>query len=100
MLSFPDMRKVRALKGHTAVVLSVAQDRQQRWLATGGNDAVACLWDMQVGGRCRRNAETAGWLDGWECRAKHEGAPLCMPKAAYPPYSSLQAQSESGRVDQ
>ncbi|KAL4458683.1 hypothetical protein ABPG75_013548 [Micractinium tetrahymenae] len=47
MLGFPDMRKLRGLKGHTASVLSVALDRQQRWVATGGQDAVACLWDTQ-----------------------------------------------------
>ncbi|EFN50708.1 hypothetical protein CHLNCDRAFT_142586 [Chlorella variabilis] len=47
ILSFPDMRKQRALKGHTAPVMSVALDRQQRFIATGGTDAVACLWDTQ-----------------------------------------------------
>ena len=43
--SFPEMAKVRSLRGHPAPVLSLAFDRQHRWLATGGADAVACLWD-------------------------------------------------------
>lgn len=60
MLSFPEMRKVRGLKGHTASVLSVALDRQQRWVATGGQDAVACLWDTQVGAG-RGGEGRAGW---------------------------------------
>lgn len=66
MLSFPDMGRVRGLKGHTASVLSVALDRQQRWVATGGQDAVACLWDTQVGRgppwRCRDSGQGAGRL--------------------------------------
>lgn len=45
--SFPDMRRVNALMGHTAAVFALASDRQQRWLATGGADAVTCLWDTQ-----------------------------------------------------
>lgn len=45
VLSFPDMKRIRALKGHTSPALAVALDRQQRWVATGGADAVACLWD-------------------------------------------------------
>ena len=48
--SFPDMAKAHVLKGHTAPVFALAFDRQQRWLATGGADAVTCLWDTQVGG--------------------------------------------------
>jgi WD40 repeat protein len=50
------MRRVRAVKGHTAAVFSLALDRQQRYLATGGADAVACLWDMQVGVRAGGSA--------------------------------------------
>ncbi len=45
VLSFPDMKRTTALKGHTAAVLSVAVDPANRWVATGGADAAACLWD-------------------------------------------------------
>ena len=51
MLSFPEMKRQRALKGHTANVMAVAMDKQERWIATAGGDAVACLWDTQVGAR-------------------------------------------------
>lgn len=54
MHSFPDMRRTRVLRGHTSGVFTLAFDRQQRWMASGGADAVACLWDTQVrplGGR-------------------------------------------------
>ncbi|PSC71110.1 THO complex subunit 3 [Micractinium conductrix] len=47
MLSFPEMKRQRALKGHTANVMAVAMDKQERWIATAGGDAVACLWDTQ-----------------------------------------------------
>jgi hypothetical protein len=51
ILSYPDMRRQRSLRGHTAPAISVAVDAQQRYIATGGNDAVACLWDAQVSSR-------------------------------------------------
>jgi WD40 repeat protein len=47
VLGWPDMRRQRLLKGHTSSVMSVALDRQQRYVATGGVDAVACLWDRR-----------------------------------------------------
>lgn len=47
--SFPDMKRTRVLRGHTSGVFTLAFDRQQRWMASGGADAVACLWDTQVG---------------------------------------------------
>lgn len=46
-LAFPDMRPVGALRGHTAAVLSVSTDPAGKYIATGGADAVACLWDSQ-----------------------------------------------------
>jgi THO complex subunit 3 len=43
--AYPEMRKVGALKGHTSSVLSLAYDPQGKYIATGGADALACLWD-------------------------------------------------------
>ena len=53
VFSFPAMRRERTLRGHTSGVLAVAVDPQQRYLASGGADSVACLWDLQASGRGR-----------------------------------------------
>ena len=53
MFSFPGMHRERTLRGHTSGVLAVAVDPQQRYLASGGADSVACLWDLQASGRGR-----------------------------------------------
>lgn len=42
-----DMKVVNAVKGHTAGVLSVGVDIQGQYIATGGSDAMTCLWDAQ-----------------------------------------------------
>lgn len=47
LMSFPDMNKVGLLRGHTASVLSIATDPAERYIVTGGADAIACLWDSQ-----------------------------------------------------
>lgn len=44
---YPDMKRVGGLKGHTAAVLSLAVDPAEKYIATGGADAVACLWDAK-----------------------------------------------------
>lgn len=44
-LRWPEMRQAGALRGHTAQVLSLAVAPGERFLASGGADAVACLWD-------------------------------------------------------
>ena len=38
---------MRSLRGHTGTVFSVAVDKAARYVATGGADAVACLWDTK-----------------------------------------------------
>jgi WD40 repeat protein len=97
MLSFPDMRKQRSLKGHTASVMSVALDRQQRYIATGGGDAVACLWDMEdficqrtyIGMdypiRCLRLVGGSWWMQ--QCLAGGD----CVQEAAF--WSSISCHS-------
>ena len=47
VLSLPDMQRVRLLRGHTGPVLSLAFDRQERYMATGGTDALVSLWDAR-----------------------------------------------------
>ena len=47
VLRFPEMKQAGSLRGHTAAVLSLATDPAERFLATGGADAVACLWDAR-----------------------------------------------------
>lgn len=44
--SFPGMKKLRALQGHTASVYAVAIDRANKYVATGGADAMVNLWSM------------------------------------------------------
>lgn len=101
--SFPDMRRVNALMGHTAAVFALASDRQQRWLATGGADAVTCLWDTQVGvagmGGCRlclaakqavqqlSVVQLSGFRGKEACTVRTGIASLCKPRdpAAPPP---------------
>ena len=47
MLSFPQMEPIASFVGHTASVLSVAVDPSSRYVATGGGDALVCLWDAR-----------------------------------------------------
>ena len=47
VLSLPDMQRVHLLRGHTGPVLSLAFDRQERYMATGGTDALVSLWDAR-----------------------------------------------------
>lgn len=42
---WPEMKCVTSMTGHTAAVVSLAMDPQEKYIATGGADAVACLWD-------------------------------------------------------
>jgi THO complex subunit 3 len=44
---FPELRRAGALRGHTAPALAVAVCPAARLVATGGADAVACLWDAE-----------------------------------------------------
>ena len=41
---FPELKRVGGLKGHTAAVLSLAVDQAEKYVATGGADATACVW--------------------------------------------------------
>lgn len=45
--SFPDMQVVNSYIGHTASVLSVAVDPSEKYIATGGADAIVCLWSTE-----------------------------------------------------
>eukprot|EP00889_Picochlorum_renovo_P008189 jgi/Picre1/35219/NNA_002681.t1 len=47
ILNFPDMQPETSLIGHTASVLSVAVDPQEKYIATGGADAITTLWDAE-----------------------------------------------------
>jgi THO complex subunit 3 len=47
MLRAGDMRPLGALRGHTAGVLCLAVDAEERFLASGGADAATCLWDLE-----------------------------------------------------
>ena len=47
IMHYPEMKHVGGLRGHTAAVLSVAVDPAEKFVATGGADAVACLWDAK-----------------------------------------------------
>jgi THO complex subunit 3 len=46
-LRWPEMRRAGALRGHTAPVLSLGVDPKERYIASGGADAVTCLWDAE-----------------------------------------------------
>ena len=46
-VSFPQMEHIASFVGHTASVLSVAVDPSGRYVASGGGDALVCLWDAQ-----------------------------------------------------
>jgi len=47
VVSFPEMEPLKHYVGHTASVLSVAVDPSQKYVATGGADALVCLWDAR-----------------------------------------------------
>ena len=47
ILRYPEMKHVGGLKGHTASVLSLGIDPTETYLATGGADAVVCVWDAK-----------------------------------------------------
>lgn len=47
VFSWPELGKKAALRGHTAHVLSLALDPAGKYIATGGADALACLWDAR-----------------------------------------------------
>jgi WD40 repeat protein len=46
LYSMPDCREVRTLRGHGAVVLSMAFSADGRFLATGSEDTTALVWDL------------------------------------------------------
>lgn len=46
-IQFPELKRLKGIKGHTAAVLSLAVDPQEKYVATGGADAVACVWDTE-----------------------------------------------------
>jgi WD40 repeat protein len=41
-------REPRVLRGHTAIVRSLASDPNGRWLATGSGNGTARLWQLDV----------------------------------------------------
>lgn len=47
LVTFPQMELVGSYVGHTASVLSVAVDPAEQYVATGGGDALVCLWDAR-----------------------------------------------------
>jgi THO complex subunit 3 len=47
VLQWPDYKRVATLRGHTAPVLSMGIDAAERYIATGGGDAVVGLWDAE-----------------------------------------------------
>ena len=47
VMQYPEMKRVGGLKGHTAAVLSLTVDPAEKYIATGGADAVANLWDAK-----------------------------------------------------
>lgn len=47
LVSFPQMEPVASFVGHTASVLSVAVDPSGQYVASGGGDALVCLWDAR-----------------------------------------------------
>jgi THO complex subunit 3 len=47
VVSFPGMEPIASYVGHTASVLSVAVDPMETYVATGGADALVCLWDAR-----------------------------------------------------
>ncbi|GAX84223.1 hypothetical protein CEUSTIGMA_g11646.t1 [Chlamydomonas eustigma] len=46
VLSLPDMGRLWALKGHTHTCYSLALDKENGILATGGGDALISIWDL------------------------------------------------------
>jgi WD40 repeat protein len=59
----PEMPEpVLTLRGHTNVVLSVAWSPQGRWIASGGKDKTARLWNAQTGGLVRTLAGHGHWV--------------------------------------
>eukprot|EP00890_Picochlorum_soloecismus_P001093 jgi/Picsp_1/1985/NSC_05451-R1_tho complex 3 len=54
ILNFDTMEAVNSLSGHTGSVLSVSVDPHGKYIATGGADAITCLWDTE-GMTCLRS---------------------------------------------
>ncbi|GAB4821995.1 hypothetical protein N2152v2_009041 [Parachlorella kessleri] len=44
---YPEMHRLRPLHGHTTAVFTIAVDKNSKYIATGGSDAVVSLWDAQ-----------------------------------------------------
>lgn len=45
ILRWPDQKHMTVMRGHTAPVLSLAVDPAEKYVATGGADALCCVWD-------------------------------------------------------
>ncbi|BDA45109.1 THO complex subunit 3 [Coccomyxa sp. Obi] len=48
MYRFPELEKLSSLNGHTGTVLTLTLDGQDRYMASGGADAIAAVWDLET----------------------------------------------------
>ncbi|EIE21065.1 WD40 repeat-like protein [Coccomyxa subellipsoidea C-169] len=48
MYKLPDHEKLSSLNGHTGTVLTITLDSRDRYLASGGADAIAAVWDLET----------------------------------------------------